>query len=163
LSAKVMLVGDAGPFGGSTRNARSSVPGAAHGLHHIFGQPSQAQSAIQSLLGRAACPRLRPVALEHGAALHEAGDGIEHGYFPQRGLIWRVVVMRNGARVETTTVGRGGAVGPSAGLGSRCAFGRAVVQLPGAAASIPVSAFHAIADKNPAIRSLVVRYNDLLI
>src|SRR5262245_54278874 len=108
-------------------------------------------------------PHLRSVSLQHGAALHEPGDDIEHVYFPQSGMISLVVVMRNGATVETATVGRGGAVGTSAGLGSRCAFGRAVVQLPGAAASIPVSAFHAIADKNPAIRSLVVRYNDLLI
>src|SRR5262245_23071890 len=108
-------------------------------------------------------PHLRAVPLEHGATLHEAGDDIEHVYFPQSGMVPLVVVMRNGATVETATVGRGGAIGTSAGLGSRCAFGRAVVQLPGMAASIPVTSFHAIADKNTAIRSLVVRYNDLVI
>jgi len=108
-------------------------------------------------------PHLRPVALVHGAALHEPGDDIEHVYFPQSGMISLVVVMRDGATVETTTVGRGGAVGTSAGLGSRCAFGRAVVQLPGTAASIPASSFHAIANQSPSVRALVVRYNDLLI
>src|SRR5262245_53462459 len=108
-------------------------------------------------------PHLRPVSLEHGAALYEAGRDIEHVYFPQSGMISLVVVMRNGATVETATVGRGGAVGTAAGLGSRSAFGRAVVQLPGMAASIPVSAFQAIANESPTLRALVVRYNDLLI
>src|SRR5215470_16972018 len=108
-------------------------------------------------------PHLRSVSLEYGAALHEAGDDIEHVYFPQSGMVSLVVVMRNGATVETATVGRGGAVGTAAGLGSRSAFGRAVVQLPGMAASIPVSAFQAIANENPTLRALVVRYNDLLI
>src|SRR5262245_66169625 len=94
-------------------------------------------------------PHRRSVSLEHGAALHDAGEDIEHVYFPQSGMVSLVAVMRNGATVETATVGRGGAIGSSAGLGSRCAFGRAVVQLPGMAASIPVSAFHTIANENP--------------
>src|SRR5262249_37589754 len=51
-------------------------------------------------------PHLRPVSLEHGAALHEAGNDIEHVYFPQSGMVSLVVVMRNGATVETATVGR---------------------------------------------------------
>src|SRR5262245_53829293 len=102
-------------------------------------------------------PHLRTVPLPHGAMLHEAEGEIEHAYFPQSGMISLVVVMRSGATVETATVGRGGAVGTSAGLGSRCAFGRAVVQLRGTAASITVSSFHAIADKTPTDRSLVVQ------
>src|SRR5262245_18247806 len=108
-------------------------------------------------------PHLRPVPLEYGAALHEAGEDIEHVYFPQSGMVSLVVVMRNGATVETATVGRGGALGTAAGLGSRCAFGRAVVQLAGMAASTPAFAFHSVANENPAILSLVVRYNDLSI
>src|SRR5262245_6642872 len=108
-------------------------------------------------------PHLRPVALEHGATLHEAGDDIEHAYFPQSGMISLVVVMRSGATVETATVGRGGAIGTAAGLGSRCAFGRAVVQLAGAATRIPVSSFQAATKESPTLRALVVRYNDLLI
>src|SRR5215831_19486443 len=40
-------------------------------------------------------PHLRPVPLEHGVALYEAGRDIEHVYFPQTGMISLVVVMRN--------------------------------------------------------------------
>jgi CRP-like cAMP-binding protein len=108
-------------------------------------------------------PHLRAVPLQHGAMLHEAQDEIEHVYFPQSGMISLVVVMRSGATVETATVGRGGAIGTAAGLGSRHAFGRAVVQLAGTAARIPVSSFQAATDESPTLRALVVRYNDLLI
>ena len=138
-----------------------TLPSAA--LRRLNPQANRFLAALQAPDFALLVPHLRPVSLEHGAALYEAGQDIEHVYFPQSGMISLVVVMRNGATVETATVGRGGAVGTSAGLGSHCAFGRAVVQLPGMAASIPVPAFHAIANQNPSVRALVVRYNDLLI
>jgi len=133
------------------------------GLRKLNPQANRFLAALQAPDFALLAPHLRSVALEHGAALYESGDDIEHVYFPLSGMISLVVVMHDGATVETATVGRGGAVGTSAGLGSRSAFGRAVVQLPGMAASIPVPAFHAIANQNPSVRALVVRYNDLLI
>src|SRR5262245_60009205 len=133
------------------------------GLRRVNPQANRFLAALPAHDFAPLAPHLRPVPLEHGATLHEAGEDIEQVYFPQSAMVSLVVVMRNGATVETATVGRGGAVGTSAGLGSRCAFGRAVVQLPGLAASIPVSTFHAIVNEHPALRSLVVRYNDLLI
>jgi len=108
-------------------------------------------------------PHLHPVSLERGTLLHDAGDEIEHVYFPHNGMISLVAVMQDGMTVETATVGRGGAVGTTAGLGSRCAFGRAVVQLPGWAERISCARFHAIAQQDEALRNLVVRYNDVLI
>src|SRR5438128_9371301 len=74
-----------------------------------------------------------------------------------------VAVMQSGATVETATIGRGGVIGASAALGARWTFGRAVVQLPGAAAWLSAAQFHAAANECPAIRDLVVRYNDLLL
>jgi CRP-like cAMP-binding protein len=108
-------------------------------------------------------PYLRPVSLERGVILHDAGDEIEHVYFPHSGMVSLVAVMHSGATVETVTVGRGGVIGATAGLGSRRAFGRAIVQLPGHAARLPVPHFHAAAARSAAIGDLVVRYNDLLI
>lgn len=54
-------------------------------------------------------------------------------------------------------------VGASVALGARWAFGRAVVQLPGAAAWISGPQFQAVANQRQAIRDLVVRYNDVLL
>jgi CRP-like cAMP-binding protein len=108
-------------------------------------------------------PHLRTISLERGVMLHDVGEEIEHVYFPRTGMISLVAVMQSGETVETTTIGRGGVIGASAGLGARWTFGRAVVQLPGTAASISHAPFHAAANQSQAIRDLIVRYNDLLL
>jgi CRP-like cAMP-binding protein len=108
-------------------------------------------------------PHLRTIVLERGVMLHDVGEEIEHVYFPHTGMVSLVAVMQSGATVETATVGRGGVVGASAGLGAKRTFGRAVVQLPGTAAWISASQFHAAANESRAIRDLVVRYNELLL
>src|SRR5262247_4050091 len=77
-------------------------------------------------------PHLRTTALERGVMLHDVEEEIEHVYFPHTGMVVSLVaVMQSGATVETATIGRGGAIGASAGLGATRTFGRAVVQLPG--------------------------------
>jgi CRP-like cAMP-binding protein len=62
--------------------------------------------------------------------------------------------------MQRITIGRGGVIGASAGLGAKSTFGRAVVQLPGTAGWISASQFRAAANQS---RDLVVRYNDLLL
>jgi CRP-like cAMP-binding protein len=108
-------------------------------------------------------PDLRDISLSRGALLHDIGDPVEHVYFPRGGMISLLAVMQTGETVETATIGREGAVGLAAGLGSRSAAGRAVVQLPGAAARISATRLHAAASQSSAIHDLAVRYNDLLI
>jgi len=108
-------------------------------------------------------PHLRTIPLERGTMLHDAGEEIEHVYFPHTGMVSLVAVMQSGATVETATIGRGGVIGASAALGAKSTFGRAIVQLPGSAAWLAASQFHAAAHECQAIRDLVVRYNDLLL
>jgi CRP-like cAMP-binding protein len=94
--------------------------------------------------------------------LHDVGEEIEHVYFPHSGMVSLVAVMQSGATVETATIGRGGVIGASAGLGPRWTFRRAIVQLPGTTARILGIQFHAAANQSQAIHDLIVRYNDLL-
>jgi CRP-like cAMP-binding protein len=108
-------------------------------------------------------PQLRTITLERGVMLHDVGEEIEHVYFPHTGMVSLVAVLQNGATIETATIGRGGVVGASAGLGARWTVGRAVVQLPGTAAWLSRAQFHAAVNQSQAIRDLIVRYNDLLL
>jgi len=78
-------------------------------------------------------------------------------------MVSLVAVMQSGATVETATIGRGGIIGASAGLGASTTMARAVVQLPGTAAWLSASHFHAATSQSHAIRELIVRYNDLLL
>src|SRR5499433_2553450 len=101
-------------------------------------------------------PHLRTIALERGTMLHDVGEEIEHVYFPHTGMVSLVAVMQSGVTVETATIGRGGVIGASAGLGARWTFGRAVVQLPGTTARILGIQFHAAANQSQAIHDLIV-------
>jgi hypothetical protein len=54
---------------------------------------------------------------------------------------------RVGQRVETATIGRGGVIGATAGLGANGAFARAIMQLPGRAAWLSTHRFYAAANQ----------------
>src|SRR5689334_12317090 len=86
-------------------------------------------------------PHLKEAPLEMGAVLQDVGERVQYVYFPLSGMISLLSVMRDGKAVETTALGREGALGISFGLGSNYAFSRAVVQIAGSAARISAVQF----------------------
>src|ERR1700691_4362644 len=62
-------------------------------------------------------PHLEYVSLPNHLVLHEAGGKLEFAYFPNRGLISLVVVMKDGRTVEAGIVGIEGFKGTPAALG----------------------------------------------
>jgi CRP-like cAMP-binding protein len=64
-------------------------------------------------------PHLKDLHFNQGVLLQEVGDPIEQIYFPHHGMISILAVMQEGTAVETATIGREGAVGAMAGLGTR--------------------------------------------
>jgi CRP-like cAMP-binding protein len=108
-------------------------------------------------------PHLYKEPLARGAILQEQEAPVEKVYFPASGVISLISVMEGGAVVETAMVGREGAVGAFGGLGPRNAFNRAVVQLPGVAAVIPVTHFQAAVGQSARIRNAVLRYKEALL
>jgi CRP-like cAMP-binding protein len=137
------------------------TPPLAHQVEH--GRFNRFLATLQPHDFSLLAPHLRTIALERGVMLHDVGEDIEHVYFPHTGMVSLVAVMQSGATVETATIGRFGVIGASAGLGAHSTFARAIVQLPGTAAWISSSQFHAAASQSRAIRDLIVRYNDLLL
>jgi CRP-like cAMP-binding protein len=107
-------------------------------------------------------PNLKDFSMTQGDLLHEPGEPFNQVYFPQAGMISLLAVMQDGMAVETATVGREGAVGANAGLGSRIAPYRSVVQIEGTAARIASAPFQAAIEKSASLKNLVVRYNDHL-
>jgi CRP-like cAMP-binding protein len=108
-------------------------------------------------------PNLRSVPMAPGAVLHEPDAPVGQVYFPLSGAISLLSVMQGGNVIEIATVGREGAVGAFAGLGSGSAFSRAVVLLPGTAAMISVPRFQAAVGRGEGIRDLVVRHGEALL
>ena len=69
---------------------------------------------------------LTHVSLPQGEIVYDAGDEVDHIYFPTGGMFSLLAVMRDGKAIETATVGREGVVGAMAGLGLYRSLVRAV-------------------------------------
>ncbi len=106
-------------------------------------------------------PHLKTDHFEQGALLQEADEPIDQVYFPHSGMISLLAVMRDGAGVETATIGREGAVNAVAGLGGLISAPRAVMQIAGDVGQIPAPKFRAAVEASPTLRSFVARYHDV--
>ncbi len=96
-----------------------------------------------------------------GQVLYEPGRVPSHVHFPYDGTMISVVLpLRDGAAMETLTIGMEGA----AGLGVDAAdteveaFARGVVQMPGAAARVPMPRIAAAAAASATLRRLLARH-----
>lgn len=103
-------------------------------------------------------PHLRTTSLNAGVTLCQAGSNIEQVYFPHSGLVSLLVATDDGQAVETTIVGREGAVGLQAGLGPRRSFTLAVTQIGGNFSVISASRLCGIVRNDPTLRDIIVRY-----
>jgi CRP-like cAMP-binding protein len=105
---------------------------------------------------------LKEKSFNQGVLLQEAGEPIEHVYFPQSGMISLLVVTMDGGAIEAATIGREGAVGIHAGLGRRIAFTRAVAQISARCFYVPSERFRQAAEKSDIIGDIIARYTELL-
>lgn len=109
-------------------------------------------------------PHLEFVTLPRGKVLFEPGDEVTTTYFPcHRTMASLLIVTRDGREVEAATIGREGAVGGIVSEGSKPAFGRAVVQISGAAFAISTSDLEAAKTGSARFGDLFSRYADALL
>jgi CRP-like cAMP-binding protein len=108
-------------------------------------------------------PHLTERSLQKGAVLQENGSAIEHVLFPHSGLVSLLLAVPDGRSAEIAMIGREGAVGLTAGIGSQIAVGTAVAQTPGTAAMIAAPRLARLVGQSKAIQDMVCRYNDALL
>lgn len=117
-------------------------------LLEAFGEPA---------LG-ALSPHLSETSLSLDRILGEAGEAVDHVYFPSSGVVSMVTVLDDGRAVESLTVGREGAVGLLPALGAPAWSTRALVQLAGTAWRIGARHLREAAQAQPAIVDVALRY-----
>jgi CRP-like cAMP-binding protein len=117
--------------------------------------PDEIRAAIGS--------RLEPVDLALRRVLCEAGSDMSYIYFPRTCVLSLLSVAETGEAVETATIGREGAFGLVAGMHSRQAYARCVVQFPGSADRILASDFKKEFNRNPYVRHVVLSYLEALL
>ncbi len=108
-------------------------------------------------------PHLKELPLVARDLLHETQDEIEYVYFPNSGMVSLFAVTDDGEAIETAAIGAEGAIGAEAGLGMRCAYSRALVQVPGTAVRIAAPHLQRAAAESERIRDMIVRSIETLL
>jgi CRP-like cAMP-binding protein len=103
-------------------------------------------------------PHLEYVSLPNHLVLHEAGGKLEFAYFPNRGLISLVVVMKDGRTAEAGIVGNEGFTGTMAAVGLSRSPLHAVVQITGDGFRVEVGALQNTLETAPHLQLALSRY-----
>jgi CRP-like cAMP-binding protein len=103
-------------------------------------------------------PHLEYVSLPNHLVLHEAGGKLEFAYFPNRGLISLVVVMKDGKTAEAGIVGNEGFTGTLAAVGLRRSPLHTVVQITGDGFRVEVGALQNTLESAPHLQLMLSRY-----
>jgi CRP-like cAMP-binding protein len=102
-------------------------------------------------------PHLEYITLPSHLILHEAGK-LKFAYFPNRGLISLVVVMKDGKTAEAGIVGNEGFTGIPAAVGLTRSTLQAVVQITGDGFRVDVGALQNTLESAPHLRLMLNRY-----
>src|SRR5664280_780907 len=103
-------------------------------------------------------PHLEYVNLPNHLVLHEAGGKLEFVYFPNRGLISLVVVMKDGKTAEAGIVGKEGFTGTLAAVGLSRSPLQAVVQITGDGFRVEIGALQNTLESAPHLQLMLSRY-----
>ena len=103
-------------------------------------------------------PHLEYVNLPNHLVLHEAGGKLKFAYFPNRGLISLVIVMKDGKTAEAGIVGNEGFTGTGAIVGLRRSPLRGVVQITGDGFRLKVGALQNTLESAPQLQLMLSRY-----
>jgi CRP-like cAMP-binding protein len=103
-------------------------------------------------------PHLEYVSLPNHLVLHQAGGKLEFAYFPNRGLISLVVVMKDGRTAEAGIVGNEGFTGTPATVGLSRSTLRAVVQITGDGFRVTAGALQNTLDSTLHLQLTLSRY-----
>jgi CRP-like cAMP-binding protein len=106
-------------------------------------------------------PLVSEVHLAAGDTIYEAGEIVRHAYFPRgASLAVFLVLMESGEVVETSMVGREGALGGIVSHGRMPCYARSCVMHEGSFYRIALTDLEQIKERSSEIRDLFSRYAD---
>lgn len=108
-------------------------------------------------------PYLEKFEVKLGDIVCEAGDVLEHAYFPDGAVLSLLTVLENGMAIEAANIGREGAFGLFASMYSRTTFNRCLVQLEGGLLRVPCEVLRSEFRRSEHIRNLFVSYSETLL
>ncbi|WP_035546335.1 Crp/Fnr family transcriptional regulator [Burkholderia sp. 9120] len=108
-------------------------------------------------------PHLVPVDLSLGQVIYEAGDQLQHVYFPATSIVSLLYVLESGASAEIAIVGNEGIVGIALFMGGETMPNRAVVQSAGRTYRMSADVLKEEFYRAGAMQRLLLRYTQALI
>ncbi len=115
-------------------------------------------AALPEQVSRRLAAQLEPVALRRGIVLAHPGAVADYLYFPDRGLVSLVKVMRDGRTAEVGAIGAEGMIGVAALLGLEKTAFETIVQVEGSGRRLKTPLLRPEMEHNPALKELVLRY-----
>jgi CRP-like cAMP-binding protein len=106
---------------------------------------------------------LTDIELPQETVLFEPGDTMSRVYFPLSGIVSLVVDLTSGQVIETAMIGREGMVGGSSVPDAPLSLNRAVVQVAGVAAMVPIEAIRDLAEQSASFREIMGRHQEHLL
>lgn len=103
-------------------------------------------------------PALKSVIFRHGDVLAEAGQPIEHVFFPASGLVSIVVDLHGGENIESAMIGHDGMVGGAAAFGGKIHVSTAFAQIPGQGWAMRAADFSGFVRRDPRLEALLVAH-----
>ena len=113
-------------------------------------------------------PALKLVWMPAGKVLHEAGDALQHVYFPTTAIVSLHCLMENGGVADLAVVGREGMIGVACFMGGESVPHRAVVLSDGHVCQLSGQPFRAEFNRcggrrSGALSELMLRYSQALL
>ncbi len=103
-------------------------------------------------------PRLERVSLKRDDVLTQTGAPVTHVFLPIDCILSVVTVMKDGAQIESRTIGRESGYGLLHSLGSRLSYETMLVQVPGDAWRLPTAELQAAAAKSSSLTRAIVQH-----
>lgn len=103
-------------------------------------------------------PYLTPTFLSCRTIIHEPGEDLKYGYFPNSAMISLVSIMGNGNTTEIGLIGNEGIVGLPIILGGNRNIGRAIVQIEGTALRIEADYLKQAFQQGETIQKILLLY-----
>jgi CRP-like cAMP-binding protein len=108
-------------------------------------------------------PHLKTVSLSVKQVLQEPYQPIRYVYFPENGVITKVVSTADGAKVEVGVVGKEGMTDTFAFMESNISPFKDIVQVAGEARRVDAAVFHAEIKRNWSWNDLLLRYTQAVV
>jgi CRP-like cAMP-binding protein len=103
-------------------------------------------------------PELQRIRCQRAQVLMDADSPLDHVFFPDSGVVSVVAVYSDGSIIEMATIGREGCTAMQAVFGARSSSARLLVQIPGGAAKMSLTAFTRTMRSMPSFRNLMYAY-----